>query len=91
MREKPEAEVKRVFNIVCKININIFADIATMETGPGGEHDREARTAEEVNAGRGMDGGRGMSLRGSLRSKLAPLLGNLACARLPVTARRAAR
>ena len=43
--------------------------------------DREARMAEQMGEGRGIDYYSGLSLRGSLRSKLAPLLGILACAR----------
>ena len=47
--------------------------------------------AEEVSEVRGMDDGGGLSLWGSLRSKLAPLLGMLACARRLITARRKGR
>ena len=56
-----------------------------------GTEDREARMAEEVSEVRGMDDGGGLSLWGSLRSKLAPLLGMLACARRLITARRKGR
>ena len=63
------------------------ARTAEQMTGRGGGHDRGARTAEQMNEGRG-DGGLELSLRGSLRSKLAPLLGMLAYARYLVTARR---